>query len=311
MTTYTYRNVIPGYTKTYDGITITPAGVAYPVDNKTLNKYVPSHIERYVDGVISTANIVKDLPAPHTNQQIADEQALLIKAGAKYQLFDVDTAIGTVGVAATFTTLTPADSVASTGFLQLSSSGVHGLTTGATHAGKWLYVAWSAGTGVSGLYAIKSVDSTLIITLDTPSTGFAGMGTAVVTKVGSAVPLYTTTVYANTLGTNGELNIESLWSHTSSANNKTISVDFGGTNFGAYVTPSTVLSTKYSKNIQNRTTATQISSSLITLGDGSYNSAVVTGTVDTTADKSLVISGTLATANEVLQLELFSCRLEA
>lgn len=312
MTTYVYKNTVPGIElATYDGIEIGPAGVSYTTDNVTLNKYVQGYLDRYVDGVLSNSDVVRPDPTPITAQEKADHLAQHLAIGSPSELVGLESAIGIVGVAATFTTLTPANSVASTGFLQLSSAGVHGLTTGATHAGKYLYVTWTGGTGVSGLYAIKSVDSTTIITLDTTSTGFAGMGTPVVTVVGTAVPLVTSTIAAGTMTATSELIINSIWSHTSSANNKTIGVSFGGTTFGTYVTPTTVASTRYEKEIRNRTLTSQISSALTSLGNGSATGTIVTGTVNTANAQSLVISGTLATANEVMQLESLTVKIES
>lgn len=310
MTTYAYKNVIPNYTKTYGVIEIGPAGVSYSEDSIALNAYVPTYLERYVDGVLSINDIVRPDSTPITNQEIIEERARLLAAGAIYENFSTETAVSIVGVAATFTTLTPADSVASTGFLQLSSAGLHGLTNGAGLAGKKLYVTWSGGTGVTGLYSIKTVDSTLIITLDTPSTGFAAMGTAVVSLVTERIPLYTAAIPAGALGARGELIMDSVWSHTSSANAKTLNIELGGTSFGTYATPTTVASTVYQKTITNRTAASQISSALTSVGAGSVAGAVVTGTVDTTIAKNLIISGALATADEVLTLEVFSCKIE-
>lgn len=310
MTTYVYKNVIPNYTKTYAGTEVGPDGVSYSSDNVVLNAFVPTDLERYVDGVLAVTNLVRPDSSPITNQEIVEERARLLASGAVYENFSTETAVSVVGVAATFTTLTAADSVATTGFLQLSSVGVHGLTTGAGLAGKKIYVTWSGGTGVSGLYAIKTVDDANIITLDTTSTGFAGMGTAVVSLVTERVPLYTATIPAGALGATGELIMDSLWSHTSSANAKTLNIELGGTSFGTYATPTTVASTVYQKHITNRSAASQVSSALTSIGGGSVAGAVVTGTVDTTLAKDLIISGALAVANEILTLEVFSCKLE-
>ena len=233
MTTYVYKSTIRDYTGVYNSVEIDSAtGASYSTDQVALNAFVPTYLDRYVNGVLSNTDLIRPNPLSISQQQIANNRALALRSGIAYEALNIEGGTGIVGVAATFTTLTPADSVASTGFLQLSSSGVHGLTTGATHAGKYVYVTWSGGTGVSGLYAIKSVDSTLIITLNTTSTGFAGMGTAVVTVVGTAVTMWSATVPAGILGADGEIQIDSLWSHTSSANNKTITVKLGATKIG-------------------------------------------------------------------------------
>lgn len=311
MATYLYKNVISNSTQVYGAVTVPPEGISYTSDQVNLNAFVPGYLERYVDGVSSSSNVVRPDSTPITAQETADHLAQHLAAGSPYELVGQETAIGIVGVAATFTTLTAADSVATPGKLQISSAGVHGLTTGATHAGKYIYVTWSGGTGISGLYPILTVDSTLIITLDTTSTGFAGMGTAVVSKVTVKIPLVTTVIAAGTMTATSELIVNSLWSHTSSANSKTISVDYGGTTFGAYVTPTTVASTRYEKEIRNRTLATQISSALTSAGNGSVAGALVAGTVDTATALDFVISGTLATANEVLQLESYTLKIES
>lgn len=310
MSTFKYMNTTAHYTNVLGGITIPEAGVTYSEDNLTLNKYVPAYLDRYVDGVLSNVDVARPDPTPITAQEVADHNALHVAGGPLFRITGNSTAVGIIGVAATFVTLTAADSAVSTGFLQLSSAGVHGLTTGVGHAGKMLYVTWSGGTGVSGLYAIKSVDSTLIITLDTPSTGFAGMGTAVVSVVATKIPMITAAVAAGVLKATSKLVVDALWSHTSSANNKTLSLDFGGTTFGTYVTPTTVASTMYKKEIRNKTLATQISSALTSIGEGSETGAVVTGTVDTATAQNLVISGTIATANEVLQIETFNIKAD-
>ena len=70
--------------------------------------------------------------------------------------------ISVICVASTFTSLSYANNG---GKVQITSSGVHGLTTSPAVGAK-VYVSWSGGTGVSGLYTVLSVDSTTAITID-------------------------------------------------------------------------------------------------------------------------------------------------
>lgn len=70
--------------------------------------------------------------------------------------------VSVICVATTFTGVSYANNG---GKVQLSSAGVHGLTTSPA-VGASVYVSWSGGAAISGLYKILSVDSTTAITID-------------------------------------------------------------------------------------------------------------------------------------------------
>jgi hypothetical protein len=217
------------------------------------------------------------------------------------------TAFSIIEAAATFTALTAADSVATPGKLQVSSAGVHGLTTGTGLAGVNVYVTWTGTnhTGVDGFYPIKSVDDTKTITLDTPSAGFANMGTPAVALANTKLTLGSLTVPGGFMGANGALRVMSLWSCTNSANAKTANVEFS-----TMVTPSalTNLASFVGENmIRNRgVTNSQVGQAALS-DDGS--TAVLTAAIDTTADQTLKFTAQPSTANEVMTLEGYTVEI--
>lgn len=121
----------------------------------------------------------------------------------------------------------------------------------------------------------------------------------------SETTLATTTVPASVLGLNGGLRIEAVASVTNSANNKTIKVTYGGTTFNTQ-TLTTVASARYFCGIRNRNSAVaQMSAANANAGVGTNSSPIVTGTVNSAADQTLTITGTLALGTESLGLESY------
>ena len=119
------------------------------------------------------------------------------------------------------------------------------------------------------------------------------------------------TIPISGLGINGELEIWTLWSWTSSANNKTPRIELGGT---AFFNPT--LTTNQSGQgvtiIRNRGAANSqigFASAAGTLGTGASGNAVVTGAVDTSTSQDLIISGQLANSGETLTLEGYTVKL--
>ncbi len=140
----------------------------------------------------------------------------------------------------------------------------------------------------------------------------------ILAQSGVAVPLTGTTsettlasivLPARALGKNGALRIVTLWSMTSSANNKTPRIKLGGTTFVAPVYGTGVTSLQHFAMLRNRGAAnSQVAHASTTqnvFGAGA-GSAVTTGAVDTAADQPLVITGQLALGTETLTLEAFT-----
>ena len=123
--------------------------------------------------------------------------------------------VSVVCVAATYTGVTYADNG---GKVQLSSSGVHGLTASPT-VGASVYVSWSGGTGVSGLYTVLSVDSTTAITIDLVHV--AGLGTPSVIRVNTVFTIDSIPLPALTVSS--KISAEFNSDVTGSSNNKVVS----------------------------------------------------------------------------------------
>ncbi|HRK63829.1 MAG TPA: DUF2793 domain-containing protein [Terricaulis sp.] len=108
------------------------------------------------------------------------------------------------------------------------------------------------------------------------------------------------------LGPHGALRISSQWSHTNSANNKTLRYRLGGSVLMAPVLTASA-SSVHQRSIQNR----GVTNAQVTHGSGFPNSfggttnAVVTTSVDTTVDQTLTITGQLATGGESVVLESY------
>jgi hypothetical protein len=122
--------------------------------------------------------------------------------------------------------------------------------------------------------------------------------------------LFTYTLPAGTLGPNGGIEILPIWSMTSSANNKIIKVNFGA--FVAYniTRTASVYERLYIVVINRGSTSSQIAP-----GNGTGATFVVssggpvqTGTVDTTQNVIITVTGNRANAGDTLALE--SCVLK-
>jgi hypothetical protein len=125
-------------------------------------------------------------------------------------------------------------------------------------------------------------------------------------NVTSEQTFVTVTIPANALGANGQVRVWTTWNHTNSANDKTLRVKFGGTNFHGVVSTTTVTTASLAQ-IQNRNaTNSQTAGTSITgggLGSGATNP--VTAAIDTTAAVTLLITGQKETGTETLTLERY------
>lgn len=133
---------------------------------------------------------------------------------------------------------------------------------------------------------------------------------SIIYSSGSAVSLTGTTaetamasitIPANMLGASGTIIVIAIWSHTNSANNKTKRVKYGAFDMANAHIETTTASSRDYYSMHQRTTATQVSYS--TSGFGNSANAVITGTVDSTTDQTLTITGQLALGTETLTLE--------
>ena len=119
----------------------------------------------------------------------------------------------------------------------------------------------------------------------------------------SVVTLATITIPAGLMGANGKLKIYPLWSTTNNANIKTLRAVLGGS------TCTTMTSQSVPNNsglliIRNiNSESVQKCSSGLVAGIGSSTGSIASPTVDTSAAKTITITGQLAVGTDTLTLE--------
>jgi hypothetical protein len=124
--------------------------------------------------------------------------------------------------------------------------------------------------------------------------------------------LATVTVPANRMGANGRLRITAHWTYTNSANNKIPRIRFGGSQV-AGTTETTTVQRMTQLQIGNRNALnSQIVSATANTtftGFGTTSTAATTLTIDTTADRSVTMTGQLANTGETITLESYVVEL--
>lgn len=216
------------------------------------------------------------------------------------------TPVSLVQPAATFITLTYETNA---GLVRLVSAGAHGLTA-AVAVGASVYVTWATGTGVNGFYAVTAVDTDTTgvkITINLPFV--AGLGTPTVAVANTVVTLASVTVPGSSMGIGGVMFVEALFSMTNSAVAKNLGMSFGG---GAVLTVSAAsnASVDVQKILSNRGSSQIIGSAAATTGHGLSTGAIVTLSVDATADQIFAITAQPATANNVVTLQSFNLSIK-
>jgi hypothetical protein len=223
--------------------------------------------------------------------------------GRRISLAQDGAGLALIQPAATFTDITVSDNG---GNVQLSSAGVHGLTT-TPAAGKSIYI--SAGTGwEAGFSTIISVDDTDSITLNVPYD--VGLGSPTIALAGTEVTAYSVPIPGGLLGPNGHMCIYLLATCTNDANSKTIrvklnstayvEVDLASTSGGAF---ERVIANRNSQASQVAILKSQIASY------GTVSSANTSGTVNTAIDSTLTITLQPYTANDNLKIESYSIEI--
>lgn len=132
-------------------------------------------------------------------------------------------------------------------------------------------------------------------------------GSRTVTGTTSEVSLALVTVPANALGTNGAIRISGWCSHTNGASVKTLRVKFGA--MVLTHAPTINVSEQWTLWIRNVATNAQRAHASVASSQGATGSAVVTGSVDTTTEVQVVITGQLAVGTDFLTLEGFCVEL--
>lgn len=120
--------------------------------------------------------------------------------------------------------------------------------------------------------------------------------------------LATITVPGGSMGANGVLQIITSWSYTNSVNAKTLRVRFSGAAGSQFlfIAPTTTASMTDMRIIQNRNSASsQVASHNNFAPFNTTTSALVTSSVNTAVDTSIVITGQNGLGSETITLERY------
>lgn len=125
-----------------------------------------------------------------------------------------------------------------------------------------------------------------------------------VTGTTAETTLYSLVIPGGTIKANGALRILPVFSFTGSTNLKTFKIKLGGTEF-LLISTSTAANIGHSSflTIRNRNSQSVQIAGNPTGGFGLQTAAFPSGTVDTSVDQTLAITGTLASAGETITLE--------
>lgn len=127
-------------------------------------------------------------------------------------------------------------------------------------------------------------------------------GTAVaLTGTTAETTLVSVVIPGGMLKANGKIIVICTWSHTNSANNKTKRIKYGTFDFiNAHVETTSATSRDFA-SMHQRTASSQVA--FPNTNFGSSSTALLTGSIDSSVDQTLAITGQLASSGETLTLE--------
>lgn len=208
--------------------------------------------------------------------------------------------------AATWTTLSVADNA---GYAQVTSAGVHGLTTASI--GRFITLT---GTNWPGLCVIKSIDNTTNLTLDL--TYSAGLGTPVATVAGTATanfqPVATPAITLSSLGPCGSIEAEVVGTAIAGSGSKVMGLRPGSV-VGSTTIPTgvsftvanTVTEYRYKLGVYNITEKQVLAASASTTPASSFGTATGASTLTGRSSAANTTGGlgvAVATADEAIQI---------
>lgn len=141
--------------------------------------------------------------------------------------------------------------------------------------------------------------------------GQSAVGVSVGNVTTEAV-LATVTIPAGIMGRNGRLIIHSNWTMTNGANDKTMRIRLGGVSGTAFLQSLQTTQATYSdvRWIANRNSfASQVGTVLAVSPLAVSTSALITGTIDTSAETTLVFTGQKESGSDTLTLESYCVQL--
>lgn len=131
-----------------------------------------------------------------------------------------------------------------------------------------------------------------------------------VTGATTETTLATIAIPAGSMGGNGQFEVITVWSYTNSANNKVLRVKLGATQFTVGTMTTTASSQLYTRVANRNSAASQVAHAAGNApGFASSSGAVTTGTIDTSTDQNITITGQLALGTESITLESFIVKL--
>lgn len=145
------------------------------------------------------------------------------------------------------------------------------------------------------------------------STILANSGTDIAhTGTTDETVIATVTIPGGTMGLNGCIRVTTHWNYTNSANNKIMRVRFGGIGgTGYFSTTQTTTANFLNMCMIWNAGAANAQKGMVALGAvfGSSAGAQLTGTVDTSAATTLVMTAQLANTGETITLEAYTVEL--
>lgn len=142
-------------------------------------------------------------------------------------------------------------------------------------------------------------------------TAVADAGPGAYTQATTEIALISVNVPGGMMGPNGALRVQNLTSVANTAGTKALALKHNGIQFSAPLAPSSVLSARSQSILQNRgSQSSQVSApATSTIGaafiNGGSTVSCYYGAVDTSIDRAVTLSGTLAVATDFLVCEAF------
>lgn len=186
-------------------------------------------------------------------------------------------------------------------------------------AGTWASKPAASDVGVGTVYRASDVGPSPGITFVSDGTRWIPDGVQILARNASAsgmsvtgtlseTALVTVTVPAGVLGINGSLIVQVSFAYTNSANTKTMRIRFGGLAGTQYLSAAATTTATLSDQrwISNRGAAnSQVGGQGGVAFYGTSTNTTVTSSVDTTADTTLLLTGTLANTGETIAVESY------
>ena len=168
----------------------------------------------------------------------------------------------------------------------------------------WYYVIMSSTT-VGVVYTAYQATMTLPFAMLPAAQMTVAVGSnSAYTQSTSSVTMASVSVPSNTMGENGELSFDGLFSYNNSAGAKVAGCSFGGSTV-LTVSGTTTLSVNITKSVQNRATNQQVIRVSVDAGTSSSVAPTLLA-IDTTADVTAAFTGSIAVATDYLVLENFN-----